>query len=140
MLLTINEFIQSIILVFIFVYLTIFIVLFFCQNIDRQHQPNIIYQVPSPLTLYLYRNLIRTIEIQNNLSLDDVIRKLAQFGKKRIVYNLEEGQEECPICLETIPNQEEIYNIPCGHNFHQHCLELNCQINRTCPVCRNHLF
>jgi len=84
MLLTINEFIQSIILVFIFVYLTIFIVLFFCQNFDRQHQPNIIYQVPSPLTLYLYRNLIRTIEIQNNLSLDDVIRKLAQFGKNCI--------------------------------------------------------
>ena len=43
----------------------------------------------------------------------------------------------CTICLEMIDILDEVYRIPCGHQFHVKCLDEHLLIpNRRCPNCR----
>ncbi|XP_023224947.1 uncharacterized protein LOC111625909 isoform X2 [Centruroides sculpturatus] len=47
--------------------------------------------------------------------------------------------DECPICFETILNQEEECT-PCEHKFHVKCLQSWLKKETTCPVCRSHVL
>ncbi|KAL2311947.1 CTD-binding SR-like protein rA9 [Schizosaccharomyces pombe] len=67
-----------------------------------------------------------------------------------------DSSEECIICLSNLPNCPldqwdsssvpasisstldglRIAKIPCGHYFHNHCLESWCRVANTCPLCR----
>ena len=44
---------------------------------------------------------------------------------------------ECSICLEKIKKGTEIYTLPCGHYFHQKCLDEWVKYKSECPICRN---
>lgn len=72
---------------------------------------------------------------------------MEKHGYKNIE-NLEEEKEEplklcnllessdCSICIDSIAEKTEIYDIPCGHKFHKDCLNTWLKNNNTCPFCR----
>ena len=43
---------------------------------------------------------------------------------------------DCSICLNSITPEEMIYDIPCGHVFHQSCLSKWLDRQPSCPLCR----
>jgi hypothetical protein len=48
----------------------------------------------------------------------------------------------CPICQEQLGTEQAIYKTPCGHIFHNDCLDDLCNIENgepKCPVCRRQL-
>merc|ERR1719343_810073 len=57
---------------------------------------------------------------------------------------LEEGQEEgpteCCLCLEAYQPEHKVRVLPCGHFFHQGCVDAWFQakrfLPRTCPLCK----
>merc|ERR1719277_1821520 len=57
---------------------------------------------------------------------------------------LEEGQEEgpteCCLCLEAYQPDHRVRVLPCGHFFHQGCVDAWFQakrfLPRTCPLCK----
>jgi hypothetical protein len=44
--------------------------------------------------------------------------------------------EDCSICLNSITPEEMLYDIPCGHFFHQSCLSKWLDRQPSCPLCR----
>ena len=54
----------------------------------------------------------------------------------------ENGQNEaptCAVCCDNIQIGKKGMFMPCGHIYHQDCLEPWLQTNNTCPVCRYEL-
>jgi len=47
-------------------------------------------------------------------------------------------KEECCICMEEI--NENVYDLPCSHIFHERCLELWAEKNYDCPYCRQNIL
>ena len=47
--------------------------------------------------------------------------------------------KDCSICQEVFSNSQVIKQIPCGHLFHQECIEYWLKLNGTCPFCRYNL-
>ena len=48
----------------------------------------------------------------------------------------------CPICQEPLGTTHAIYKTPCGHIFHNNCLDNLCEVENgepRCPVCRRQL-
>ena len=45
------------------------------------------------------------------------------------------GQDECVVCQEPLDDQGEAV-LPCGHCFHETCLNSWLDHDRTCPLCR----
>lgn len=45
---------------------------------------------------------------------------------------------ECPICMTDKRDQKWI-ELPCQHQFHQHCISLWLARTNSCPVCRHRL-
>jgi hypothetical protein len=43
---------------------------------------------------------------------------------------------DCVICLDTAKRGDTIRPLPCGHAFHQQCVDNWLQTNSTCPYCR----
>lgn len=44
---------------------------------------------------------------------------------------------ECTICLDCYENNQSIMGLPCGHNYHQECIdEWLTRGNHCCPICR----
>jgi len=54
-------------------------------------------------------------------------------------YDLENGSDECSVCLEKFALDESALRIPCGHLFHQDCVRKWLQSSNQCPVCRYEL-
>ena len=52
---------------------------------------------------------------------------------------------KCSICLLEMIDYEDLENehqrtiktLPCGHNFHRHCIDNWTRLNNSCPICRN---
>jgi len=136
MTLTTFEIVQSIIGISILGFLLIFTCSYFCCKSMRDEQ-QVIYQRPSPLTLILYRDFINSIrDGKSLLNLDQIRSNLEKYNQ----VNMNHREEECVICLETIESNSRIYELKCKHYFHRTCLEMSCQLNNTCPICRDDLF
>ena len=45
----------------------------------------------------------------------------------------------CVICLSTIEKGDHIFDIPCNHKYHTHCLFRVAMSTENCPMCRKHL-
>lgn len=43
---------------------------------------------------------------------------------------------ECAVCLESFSPSSVIRGLPCGHAFHDACVERWATIRETCPLCR----
>ncbi|GAX79985.1 hypothetical protein CEUSTIGMA_g7424.t1 [Chlamydomonas eustigma] len=53
----------------------------------------------------------------------------------------EEGnQQQCPICLCEFEVGDVLQQLPCGHEFHQPCVDSWMDRHRTCPLCRHVLW
>ena len=49
--------------------------------------------------------------------------------------NRQQVEEECPICLETLPKEEGTITDCCEKNFHTACLNRWKLISPRCPTC-----
>ena len=44
--------------------------------------------------------------------------------------------QQCSICKLNLDEQTEIYSLPCGHLFHESCLQMHLAKKTFCPVCK----
>ncbi|GJN38549.1 hypothetical protein PR202_gb27603 [Eleusine coracana subsp. coracana] len=57
------------------------------------------------------------------------------------LYDAEEGEAECPVCLEAVKDGEKARRLPaCAHAFHVACIDMWLDSHATCPVCRCHVL
>ncbi|KAI5591801.1 hypothetical protein BDE02_04G108200 [Populus trichocarpa] len=49
---------------------------------------------------------------------------------------VQEGGNDCAICLNDIGIGSELREMPCKHGFHSGCIEQWLRIHGSCPVCR----
>ena len=67
----------------------------------------------------------RTQEEFQELQLSPIVRE-TQNG----------GQNICPVCLDTIIDNQNSKTLHCGHTFHSTCIDEWTNIRQVCPVCR----
>jgi len=48
----------------------------------------------------------------------------------------ETGECDCPICLTAYQQGEDMRKLPCGHDFHQECIDTWLYKKARCPLCR----
>ena len=76
------------------------------------------------------RNLTSIIKnIKNKLTRIRFRRSLSSYG----------NNESCIICMKDFRNNQNVYNLPCHHLFHVHCLNKEIKYRQKCPICRNEL-
>ncbi|CAN0109107.1 unnamed protein product [Ascophyllum nodosum] len=55
-----------------------------------------------------------------------------------------QGEEDscvtCTICLASYEEEEVIKVLPCGHDFHAHCLDAWLELKASCPLCKTPAF
>merc|ERR1712066_356081 len=51
----------------------------------------------------------------------------------------EREEEECPICLKRLEQDDEVLLLPCSHQFHSDCLTAWLNKAASCPLCRKSL-
>ena len=75
-------------------------------------------------------NVNRAPVLENELTFtfdEDENRNIHKILSETVEYDI----NECPICMENIPN----CTLPCNHQFCKNCIdELK---NKTCPMCRD---
>ena len=87
------------------------------------------------------RNIIRQLnnieEINQNNRININQNNINQSKLKIIKLK---SSENCSICFEDIILEENLYQIPCRHNFHIKCINEWLEKKDTCPLCRSNLF
>ncbi|XP_067939296.1 E3 ubiquitin-protein ligase AMFR-like [Watersipora subatra] len=73
-------------------------------------------------------------------------RQLASYRNYRVVDNKpvyftpdSDGtvvEAECAICLEVMTIVHRAHRLPCGHTFHERCIQMWARYDTTCPLCR----
>ena len=48
--------------------------------------------------------------------------------------------DDCPICIEPFKENDELYQLKCGHIFHTECIAEWININHICPTCRKDII
>ena len=79
----------------------------------------------------------RVMEESVDTHLNNIFKKVDKYEinseKKK-----QEKEEKCLICLDKIMEEENVYDLPCGHCFHLKCLEESVNFNHLfCPICRH---
>ena len=59
--------------------------------------------------------------------------------KKEIKYNEIHNDHECTICLEEYKENDDLYQLQCGHYYHKECIDDWLLKHHTCPLCRLNL-
>jgi len=60
-------------------------------------------------------------------------------NKLKMYYKNQDGQEDCPICLDKIDG-DKLYVPACCHYLCEPCAEHVIQLNNKCPICRDPLY
>ncbi|XP_039113942.1 E3 ubiquitin-protein ligase MPSR1-like [Dioscorea cayenensis subsp. rotundata] len=61
----------------------------------------------------------------------------ASIEAMRRVEGGEEVEEECSVCLDAMMVAvEAVKEMPCGHRYHERCIERWLRIHGSCPICR----
>ena len=55
---------------------------------------------------------------------------------KKKLYDRDEEENSCHVCFEEYRSGDESLELPCGHEFHIHCIEPWFKEHNNCPVCR----
>lgn len=48
-------------------------------------------------------------------------------------------QDTCVICIGSYETGQQLRLLPCGHDFHDICIDKWLKVSNSCPVCRSHL-
>jgi hypothetical protein len=63
------------------------------------------------------------------------------FETLKICVALDMECDSCPICMESLHDNDDISSFTCNHYMHSHCLfqwvELGLDASKCCPLCRN---
>ena len=72
---------------------------------------------------------------------ENIIKKLKKINFNEENYKKSEKNEKisCPICLNNIEQNEEVFIFPCEHLFHTNCALNWLKIKTECPFCRHEL-
>ena len=84
-------------------------------------------------------------QIISNHQVIDAIKKskkqTSNYLKNYHLIKLDQGdilmQNECPICLDNLKIDDEVYLLPCCHYFHSECLKDWVFRENVCPTCRD---
>ena len=57
-----------------------------------------------------------------------------------VQYLINKRESICPICLEQIDIESNIYLTICGHLFHNDCIDESINYSTKCPTCRKVIF
>lgn len=76
------------------------------------------------------------------------MKKSSGYGLRNILKNLKKfsglqrSQHECPICLESFQENEDLVEFTCNkeHIFHEYCIKAWIEKRTNCPICRKELF
>jgi hypothetical protein len=74
----------------------------------------------------------------NHNKIKSIKNKLNRIKFKKSVFS-NGNRETCIICYEDFKNNQNVYNLPCSHIFHVHCLNKEIKYRQKCPMCRNEL-
>jgi SWI/SNF-related matrix-associated actin-dependent regulator of chromatin subfamily A3 len=77
-------------------------------------------------------DLLKFLEEQGAVALDDKNRTLLQQALQLVI----ENQEECPVCMEELKEPVITY---CKHTFCRGCITKVIEIQHKCPMCRAEL-
>ena len=55
---------------------------------------------------------------------------------KDILEELHHKTHTCCICLEEMCKEEKTKAVPCGHEFHEPCINKWLETQKDCPICR----
>mmetsp|Transcript_40721 Transcript_40721/g.103539 ORF Transcript_40721/g.103539 Transcript_40721/m.103539 type:complete len:358 (-) Transcript_40721:169-1242(-) len=89
----------------------------------------IIVNVVRLIVVFIHELWHRTRTIGN------IISNLATVEYESLV----EEAAECSVCFSDFTTEDRILQTPCGHHFHQECLEPWLVRQQTCPTCRTAL-
>ena len=53
---------------------------------------------------------------------------------------IQHSKSNCIICFDDYSNGEEIKLLPCGHFYHNKCINSWLKISQTCPLCRRNII
>eukprot|EP00930_Biecheleria_cincta_P048925 TRINITY_DN34182_c0_g1_i1.p1 TRINITY_DN34182_c0_g1~~TRINITY_DN34182_c0_g1_i1.p1 ORF type:complete len:264 (-),score=26.70 TRINITY_DN34182_c0_g1_i1:121-876(-) len=70
--------------------------------------------------------------------LDDSVPKVDTMSAEQIrsLSRVEAGCEDCGVCLASFAQKEQVIRLPCGHLYHQACIEKwLTQCKNKCPIC-----
>ena len=72
-------------------------------------------------------------------SVSETITRPLNLEKQTITDSLLFG-EECVICLEKYEKKDKITRLECNHLFHNKCIVVWTNQNKSCPLCRINLL
>jgi len=53
--------------------------------------------------------------------------------------SIPEEDAKCAICLGDYSEDDELRDLPCGHHFHQHCVDQWLTHKKHCPLCQQNI-
>ena len=72
-----------------------------------------------------------------NLAINDVENPISNQDQIILISNIKcLINDDCPICIEPFKENDELYQLKCGHIFHTECITEWININNICPTCR----
>ena len=74
----------------------------------------------------------------NRIKIKNIKKKLNRIRFKKSAFS-NENMETCIICYEDFKKNQNVYNLPCSHIFHVHCLNKEIKYRQKCPMCRKEL-
>lgn len=98
---------------------------------------NFINETKNTIDKKIYNKISKTLNLFDKKHEEFIDIQLQKMNVLRHTKTLiEEGKEECPICMEIIQKNKGI-TTHCKHNFHKICLMTHIHTNNNCPMCRS---
>ena len=112
---------------------------FFMDNFASNFSSNF----EDPLTRIIFLQSMQNQPSGTPPASKEVLKKLKRFKmNEEFCKKSEKGALEypsCSVCLTEIAKNEPTLLIPCGHMFHDGCINKWLEMHNTCPVCRYEL-
>ncbi|KAH8551097.1 hypothetical protein BGW37DRAFT_494807 [Umbelopsis sp. PMI_123] len=71
------------------------------------------------------------------LKLQNVVNKTTSKGKEKAKQNSQMVEQRCSICLDAYKSVDQLWVLPCHHEFHKDCVNRWFDTSQKCPICRH---
>lgn len=90
----------------------------------------------------IFAYLHNDMNINNDLNFCTNVTQKHEKERKGLTLSLpiywnDDNSKTCFICLQTQP--QFVYHLPCGHFFHNECLNKSLLFSNLCPICKKPL-